>query len=231
MTLDYAVETFASHGNINAIDAVIGELPASKLSGLLDSITPELTSAGIMLGTQSSNTYIGDQNDNIYFGLGGNDDLRSHQGNDQLFGDAGNDLLYGGKGDDILHGGSGNDTIYGDPGQDIIYGGKGADNLYGGTEADTFAFSIYDVRTGVDTIHDFNLAEGDKIDISDVLEQYNEGDALSDFARLVTSGTNTLLQVDVDGAENGHTYTTLVTINNVTDLDLNTLVTNGDVIV
>ncbi|MEL7407058.1 MAG: calcium-binding protein, partial [Cyanobacteria bacterium J06558_2] len=60
------------------------------------------------------------------------------------FGDAGNDTLTGGSGNDILEGGDGND---------LLIGGLGADIFRVGFD-------------GIDTIADFNFAEGDIIQIS-----------------------------------------------------------------
>ncbi len=227
-----AVNTFAMNGNTNGVDAVIGELTSTQLtSNLLSLITPTLTAAGITLGTQSANTYTGTSASNKYIGLGGNDTLSGLDGNDELYGDAGTDLLYGGNGADVLHGGSGNDTLYGDAGNDVLFGGRGSDILYGGANADTFVFDANDRGTGSDTIKDFSIAQGDKIDISDVLEMHDGTEVLSQFVRLTTSGSNTLLQVDMDGTGGAFGFTTLATIEGVTGLNLNTLVTNGTIIV
>ena len=63
--------------------------------------------------------------------------------------------LVGGGDSDILHGHGGNDTLR---------GSAGDDTLYGGTGADTFVWKQGD--TGNDSIKDFSIAEGDKIDLS-----------------------------------------------------------------
>ncbi|MBR0869584.1 type I secretion C-terminal target domain-containing protein [Bradyrhizobium tropiciagri] len=70
----------------------------------------------------------------------------------------GNDTVIGGAGNDILAGGAGNDTLT---------GGLGGDELAGGTGADRFVFTT--ANDGQDLIHDFSHAEGDKIDVSQLL--------------------------------------------------------------
>ncbi|WP_170961759.1 VWA domain-containing protein, partial [Vibrio breoganii] len=85
---------------------------------------------------------------------GGSDD-------DILFGQGGNDILTGGSGDDLLLGGSGDDTLFGGMGEDIMTGGEGAD---------TFVWTQSDLRVfnETDTIIDFSIANGDKIDLTEV---------------------------------------------------------------
>jgi hypothetical protein len=79
-------------------------------------------------------------------------------------GTTGDDYVYGTSGDDILSGGAGDD---------ILIGGAGDDILSGGADADTFDFNLADLGTttdvAADTITDFSTAEGDVIDLSDVL--------------------------------------------------------------
>ena len=229
--LSDAASIFANNLNANGVDAVIGELSSTQLNNILPFISADLSNAGITLGTQSANTYNGTSGADKYLGLGGNDTLYGNNGNDELFGDAGADKLYGGNNDDLLVGGTGNDNLYGESGNDTLLGGKGTDNLYGGIGADLFVFDGADVGTGADRIKDFSLSQGDRIDISDVLDQYDPAtDSLSQFVRLKTSGANTLLQVDVNGTESGG-FTTIATIENVTGLDLNALVNNGTILV
>lgn len=85
-------------------------------------------------------------------------------------GTVGADSLTGAGGDDVLMGQGGADTIHGGGGADRIVGGMGADQLWGGTGADTFAFLTVGESKPVagerDIIRDFNLAEGDRIDLT-----------------------------------------------------------------
>ncbi|MFM4680603.1 VCBS domain-containing protein [Aeromonas media] len=125
--------------------------------------------------------YGGDGND-ILFGQGGDDFLYGGAGNDILFGGSGNDTLYGESGSDVLSGGSGNDTLYGGTGNDVLSGGLGNDILIGGAGddilkgdagADTFTWQKGDTVAGSvakDYVVDFSKSEGDKLDLSDLLD-------------------------------------------------------------
>lgn len=78
-------------------------------------------------------------------------------GNDTIDGGAGNDIIFGQEGNDIINGGAGNDIFSGGTGNNILTGGSGAD---------TFIIS----KDGHDTITDYSKADGDKVDISSVLD-------------------------------------------------------------
>ena len=60
---------------------------------------------------------------------------------------------------------AGRDTLYGAGGDDILTGGSGKDSLYGGTGADIFRYGATDLDAR-DSIKDFSISEGDKIDLS-----------------------------------------------------------------
>ena len=111
-------------------------------------------------------------------GEGGNDSLDINDLSNtavsalQFSGGDGNDTLdgrdthialraSGDSGNDILFGGSANDSLLGGVGNDILSGGGGNDTLTGGLGADAFVFDVDNL--GVDTITDFNAAEGDRI--------------------------------------------------------------------
>lgn len=79
----------------------------------------------------------------------------------------GNDEGRGGGGNDIFVGGQGRDVIDGAGGNDVIDGGAGADQLTGGAGADQFVLSGDLAIT--DVISDYDLTEGDQIDLSAVL--------------------------------------------------------------
>jgi Ca2+-binding RTX toxin-like protein len=108
------------------------------------------------------------------FGESGNDRIispsvltRGGSGNDFIqfadcggvaYGDAGNDELRGGEQRVELHGGSGDDELVGgfDDSNDKLFGDAGDDTLTGRDGADSF-----DCGPGIDTITDFDAAEGD----------------------------------------------------------------------
>ncbi|RII80428.1 type I secretion C-terminal target domain-containing protein [Pseudomonas monteilii] len=129
----------------------------------------------------------------------GNDILNGGAGNDILFGQGGDDTLDGGKGNDILIGGAGKDILLGGEGDDILIGGSGNDTLTGGSGADTFVWKAGD--TGNDVIKDFKVAEGDRIDLKDLL-QGEKGSTIDNYLKLTTVEGTTTLQVSSEGKLN-----------------------------
>ncbi|KIE21737.1 type I secretion protein [Vibrio sinaloensis] len=94
-------------------------------------------------------------------------------GNTELHSGSGDDLLQGGSGNDHLIGGAGDDHLQGGEGDDILEGGLGSDILTGGGGMDTFVW--LDIDDGAtDTITDFSIAEGDKIDLREVLPELKQ---------------------------------------------------------
>jgi Ca2+-binding RTX toxin-like protein len=137
--------------------------------------------------------------------------------------------VYGTAFNDVIEGQSGGNFLYGYGGDDVLVGNGGTDYFSGGAGADTFVLTD---AVNSSTIADFSAAAGDVIDISSVLSGYDPvNDALSDFVQLTTSGSSTLLKVDIDGAGTGHAMAQIATISGVTGLDLNSLVANGNLIV
>jgi Ca2+-binding RTX toxin-like protein len=96
----------------------------------------------------------GENGNDVLLGGEGNDSLLGGEDNDWLSGDIGNDTLKGGSGEDYLVAGDGDDLIQGDAGDDVLYGGLGADR-----------FTFQSPSDGVDIIEDFNVIEGDLIQI------------------------------------------------------------------
>ncbi|MGZ9107262.1 MAG: tandem-95 repeat protein [Micavibrio sp.] len=125
----------------------------------------------------------------------------------------------------------GNDTLYGGNGDDLLIGGKGNDTLYGGNGADTFKF--LDSNDGTDTIKDFKASQGDTLDISNILagEFDPVADMLSQFVEIKQDGKNSVLSVDADGAGSNSTFVALAIIENTQHLDLQQMVSNGNLLV
>jgi Ca2+-binding RTX toxin-like protein len=141
---------------------------------------------------------------------------------DDLWGDHGANVLNGMVGDDSLKGFGGADTLVGHDGNDRLDGGSGADLLRGDLGADRFVWSSID-DTGLtaataDLVADFNAAQGDRIDLSNVdANIYAAGNQAFTFIgtapfsgapgeiRHVHSGGDTLIQMqtgidpDVEG--------------------------------
>jgi uncharacterized protein YegL len=106
-------------------------------------------------------------------------------------------------GSDTLRGGDGNDILYGQGGNDLLVGGAGNDTLYGGVGADVFAWNLGDqgsaATPATDTVKDFSLAEGDALDLSDLLQNYGGGDTLGDYLQVSQDGANTVVSVNTAG--------------------------------
>ncbi|MCY9811925.1 type I secretion C-terminal target domain-containing protein, partial [Aeromonas caviae] len=126
-----------------------------------------------LLGGDGNDILFGQGGDDFLYGGAGNDTLFGGSGNDTLYGESGNDRLYGGSGNDTLYGGTGNDILSGGLGNDILIGGAGNDILMGDAGADIFTWQQGDTETGKvakDYIVDFSKSEGDKLDLSDLLD-------------------------------------------------------------
>jgi Ca2+-binding RTX toxin-like protein len=110
--------------------------------------------------------------------------------------------------DNRVGGNTSANKIDGKGGNDMLAGNGGNDTLTGGDGADMFDRNS--ASDGVDTITDFDIAEGDQIDISDLLgANFKAGAELDDFVRAVDDGKgNTLVQIDANGTAGGISFTT-----------------------
>ncbi|MDX2215457.1 MAG: calcium-binding protein [Oculatellaceae cyanobacterium bins.114] len=117
----------------------------------------------------------GTSQDDVLFGSDGYDTLRGQAGSDRLVGNRGNDELLGGDGNDILIGT--NNTNYGS-GEfnnfprdiDILNGGVGADTFVLGEINTRFYSNAQAGDYGL--ITDFNLGEGDRIQLQGIQARY-----------------------------------------------------------
>ena len=152
-------------------------------------------------------------------------------GVENLVGSAYGDTLTGSTGANTIWGGAGNDTISGGNGNDILYGGAGTDSLTGGNGADTFVFELLSAFSNQDTIADFSTAQGDKIDISNVIEDFNPvTDAIANWVDFTNSGGNSIMSIDRDGTGTTYGFANVATISGVTNLDETTLYNNGNLL-
>ena len=130
-------------------------------------------------------------------------------------------------GNDVLDGGAGNDTLYGEGGNDILFIGDGLDNAHGGEGADVFAISMLD--DFVDRIHDFNAAQGDSINIHDVLDGYDAlNDDIADFVRLVSVGADSQLEISANG--DGSFAAAALILGGVGGADIASMITSGQLV-
>lgn len=179
-------------------DTLTYETAGSAVNVSLALTTAQNTGGG---GTDTISTF-----ENLN-GSGYNDTLRGSSGVNTIRGGNGNDTLYGDAGNDILYGDAGNDTLFGDAGNDTLYGGAGAD---------TFKFTV---GGGNDTIKDFRLAEGDKLDIKALLSGYDPLTKLiTDYVQITTSGANSIVKIDANGLTGGTVWTQIAVIEGVTGL-------------
>ncbi|MEG2134128.1 immunoglobulin-like domain-containing protein, partial [Pseudomonas sp.] len=194
-------------------------------------IAEHVSEFDVSRANDGADTLLGGDGNDILFGQGGDDYLDGGKGNDILLGGSGKDTLIGGAGNDLLVGGEGNDTLLGGEGNDILIGGKGDDILTGGSGADTFVWKAGD--TGKDVIKDFSRAEGDRLDLSDLL-QGESASTIDKFLKITTVNGESTLQVSSTGKLNdaGGINNADVTIKlegvNWANTTINSLVTGAD---
>ncbi|ELS25538.1 putative outer membrane adhesin like protein [Metapseudomonas furukawaii] len=130
--------------------------------------------------------------------------LQGTTGSDSLMGSSQADLLQAGDGDDVLNGGAGNDTLFGGEGKDLLIGGQGDDILWGQGGADTFVWKSGDAGVAgapaQDVVKDFNMSEGDRLDLSDLLQGETNA-TIDNFLKLIVDSDtgNATLLVSKDG--------------------------------
>ena len=159
-----------------------------------------------LLGAVGDDLLFGENDDDLLRGGPGADQLSGGDGRDLLLGDDGDDLLAGDAGDDDLlggagadrlEGGDGSDRLFGDAGDDRLNGGPGLDRLAGDDGADHFELSDLGA---VDQILDFDLAAGDRLDVSALGQAaLSAGATLDEVASLEITAAGTLVAIDPEG--------------------------------
>ena len=152
------------------------------------------------IGDDLENSLFGEIGIDILDGQGGDDYLDGYAGDDFLFGSLGNDIVLGGKGNDFLLGEAGNDVLIGSDYQGNYFDYPQLaqnpfafanapvdpnifeiDNFSGGTGADIFVlgdyFNSHYRGDSFAIVHDFNRAEGDKIEVFGIFDDYTLGSA------------------------------------------------------
>ena len=165
-------------------------------------------------GTAGADSLTGTAGDDLISGLAGNDTLQ---------GLGGNDTLNGGNGNDNLTGSAGNDSLTGGAGNDLLVGGLDNDLLVGGAGSDRFTYqALSDRGTGAEVISDF-AATADTLVLTQLFSSlnYQGSNPVGDgYLRFLQQGVNVQVQIDPDGAIGSGSFTTLVTVNNLTPTDL-----------
>jgi len=129
----------------------------------------------------------------------------------KLIGSARGDVYSGTRFDDDIRGRDGDDVLKGRGGDDKINGGAGADTMTGGAGADTFIFTSARHTRG-DLIRDFDVAEGDLIDLRRIdADRGESGNQKFSFIgtetfsgdagelRFTASESRTVVRADTDG--------------------------------
>ena len=136
-------------------------------------------------------------------------------GDDVLLGTSAANTIDGLAGNDTIHGFGGSDTLLGGIGDDVLFGGDGADTLTGGADADEFVF-LADSGGGplvADTILDYSSAEGDFINLDDILPDGFDPSNAHDHISLVAGPTTSDSILQVDGTD----VATLIGVNSTSD--------------
>ncbi len=202
--LGISVEEFSIEDNLSWDGSVTGSGGSGSGSGTDDSLF----------------TFVYDDGNGSYdilyavegiFGSDYDDEIHGHtELRNILYGSLGNDHIFGEGGNDVLIGGTGNDIVDGGTGDDLIITGLGNDLLTGGDGQDTFKFSGSigsSISANISTILDFETgSSGDVIDVAEILNAigYAGSNAVADgYVRIVDAGTDTHIQIDLDGFGGG----------------------------
>lgn len=171
--------------------------------------------------------------DDLLDGGDGNDTLSDGNGDDTLLGGNGDDRIYGGDGRNYVDGGAGNDqllfitvdnapnTIIGGDGDDTISVTLSANIVTLGSGVDILRYSGLPLEYSngmADTVTDFAVGNGgDILRIDDrTYGGYSGGNLFGTYFRLLQSGSDTLVQVDEDGAGTDKGFATAYRLKNVT---------------
>lgn len=118
--------------------------------------------------------------------------------------------IKGGDASETIVGSSGDDTLDGGKGDDTLVGGKGSDTLTGGDGDDTIEINLADSTPGgtdKDVVTD--LAEGDKIEVADLLAD-DGGDLLASLPPAADAAGDTTVTLDSNGPAGGGASQTVV---------------------
>lgn len=154
-----------------------------------------------LYGNEGNDTLYGGQGNDRLYGGDGNDTISAQNGGNRIYGGDGNDTIYSSDDNgqrDFIYGGQGNDLIelydrgngsynagFGGEGDDTLYMTGGLQYVFGQGGADTFKFAediTYNLGSSTDDwkdvarIRDFNISEGDVLDVSEIFDVVEFGD-------------------------------------------------------
>jgi Ca2+-binding RTX toxin-like protein len=137
-----------------------------------------LSPVGVEIWLETGVGYYGDAAGDTFDGVEDligspfDDDLWGDEADNHFSGESGQDILKGFDGADRLDAGHGPDTLVGGTGHDQLLGGKDIDTMEGGADGDEFIWvnenEVGDNPASADKITDFDIAQGDVIDLSAV---------------------------------------------------------------
>ena len=108
-------------------------------------------------------------------------------------------------------------------GSDILVGGGGADILVGGSGSDRFDYNA--ISEGVDTILDFDTADADVLDVTDLLVGFVTGTSdIDDFVQITQDGSDATVSVDANGTTGGSSFTDIAVLSGVSSGSVNLIV-------
>ena len=183
----------------------------------------------VLLGGFGSDTLTGGEGNDILIGGANNDILDGGNGIDTasyigataaVTVNLNLGVATGGDGTDTLSnienavGSHFNDTVVGNSSDNVLTGSLGNDILTGGDGADIFKWTAQDINTAsggpfTDTITDFSIAQGDKLDLSDVLTGETNA-TLGNYLNVQQAGSNVVVSVYADGTVAGGADMTIV---------------------
>ncbi|WP_299481206.1 DUF5801 repeats-in-toxin domain-containing protein [uncultured Roseibium sp.] len=111
----------------------------------------------------------------------------------------------------VIRGDDGDNILVGTDGDDVLIGGLGIDTLTGGGGADTF---VLNSLAEADIITDYSFADGDKIDLGELLEgAFATAANAGDFVRAEKQADGEVrLEVDLDGQGTAHDWQSAATL-------------------
>ncbi len=211
LTVEPALVNLAQAHAADGLNAVFSHLSSTAISGISQETRDALDLQHVVWGSNAGNSITASGgSDFIIFGLNGVDTLNGSSGNDHLYG------------------GNGGDTLYGNNGSDFLFGEAGHDTLTGGLGADTFVLAL--PASSSDTVKDFNVSEGDLIDLSNILDFDSGTQTITDYVIITSSGPSQILSVDLDGTGSGAAQV-VATLENTNALNVLDLYNNGQIIV
>lgn len=134
--------------------------------------------------------------------------------------------LMGGDGNDVLLGTTGAERLVGGAGIDFLIGGAGSDTMTGGDGADVFQWTALDLGA-MDTVTDFTVGTGgDQLDFSLLVTTFNRQTShASEFVRLTAQSGSTVVAI-----KQGVTWVNVVKLVGVINLDLDQMITSGNIL-